>query len=213
MMKNRKSPIILTTLVCLLPVAVGLILWTQLPDQIVSRFTADGTVNGLASKSFMVFGMPVFFAIVHLICLLFVEADPRRTGVSSRLRGIIYWICPSVSLLVCLSCYAVSLGADLNIGALAYGFVGILFIIIGNYLSKCRRNYTVGIKLPWTLDNDENWDQTHRIGARCFILGGIFFLCNMIIRKVWIIWLAFFIAAVIPIACSYVMYRSEEQDK
>ncbi len=213
MMKNRKSYTIFTTVVCLLPVAVGLILWTQLPDQIVSHFTADGTVNGLSSKSFMVFGMPVFLAIVHLACLLFVEADPRSDGISSRLRGIIYWICPSVSLLVCLSCYAVSLGADLNIGAMTCGFLGILFIIIGNYLSKCRRNYTVGIKLPWTLDNDENWDRTHRIGARCFILGGIFFLCNIIIQKVWIIGLAIFIAAAIPIACSYVMYRRENQDK
>ncbi len=213
MMKNRKSLTILTTLVCLLPMAVGLIMWAQLPDQVVIHFSADGTPDGLASKSFLVTGMPVFITVVHLVCLLFIEADPRRAGISSRLRGIIYWICPSVSLLVCLSCYAVSLGANLNTAALACAFVGALFIIIGNYLSKCRRNYTVGIKLPWTLDSDENWDQTHRIGAWCFILGGILFLCDIIIQKAWIIIMAIFIAAVIPTACSYAMYRREKQDR
>ncbi len=212
MRKSRKSLTILTTLICLLPMAVGLSLWTRLPDQIAVHFSVDGTPSGLASKPVLVIGMPVFIMAVHLVCLLFIEADPRRAGISAGLRRIIYWICPSVSLLVCLSCYAVSFGTDLNTGALTCAFVGVLFILIGNSLSKCRRNYTVGIKLPWTLDNDENWDRTHRIGSRCFILGGILILCDTMIQKLWIIGLAIFIVTVIPIACSYGLYRRGKQD-
>jgi uncharacterized membrane protein len=51
--------------------------------------------------------------------------------------------------------------------------MGILFIVIGNYMPKTRQNYTIGIKVPWALDNEENWNRTHRLAGYLWVAGGI----------------------------------------
>lgn len=51
--------------------------------------------------------------------------------------------------------------------------MGILFILIGNYMPKTRQNYTIGIKVPWALDNEENWNRTHRLAGYLWVAGGI----------------------------------------
>jgi uncharacterized membrane protein len=51
--------------------------------------------------------------------------------------------------------------------------MGILFILIGNYMPKTRQNYTIGIKVPWALDNEENWNRTHRLAGYLWVAGGL----------------------------------------
>ena len=51
--------------------------------------------------------------------------------------------------------------------------IGVIFTIIGNYLPKCKQNYTIGIKIPWTLNNEENWNKTHRFAGWLWTVCGI----------------------------------------
>ena len=51
--------------------------------------------------------------------------------------------------------------------------IGMLFIIIGNYMPKARQSYTIGIRIPWTLDNEENWNRTHRLAGWLWMISGI----------------------------------------
>ena len=69
--------------------------------------------------------------------------------------------------------YAAALGSDMDINLIISILVGVLFIILGNYMPKLQQNYTVGIKLPWTLNSTENWNRTHRLGGKLFIAGGV----------------------------------------
>ena len=62
--------------------------------------------------------------------------------------------------------------------------MGLVFIIIGNYLPKCKQNYTVGIKLPWTLNSEENWNKTHRLAGYVFMLCGIMQIVDVYKRQV-----------------------------
>ena len=60
-----------------------------------------------------------------------------------------------------------------RLGCLASEMESAALFVVGNYLPKCRQNYMIGIKLPWTLDNEENWDYTHRMAGKWWIIGGV----------------------------------------
>lgn len=85
---------------------------------------------------------------------------------------LVLWIIPVTSLIVCCSIYANAVGIAVDIGFVANGIVGLLFILIGNYMPKCKQNYTTGIKVPWTLHSQENWNRTHRLAGWVWIIGG-----------------------------------------
>lgn len=67
----------------------------------------------------------------------------------------------------------------MNIGLVVNILVGAVFIIVGNYLPKNKQNYSVGIKLPWTLDDEENWNKTNRLSGYLFIISGFVFIVNV----------------------------------
>nr|WP_275450028.1 SdpI family protein [Clostridium massiliodielmoense] len=79
----------------------------------------------------------------------------------------------------------------------------------GNYLPKCKQNYTVGIKLPWTLNSEENWNKTHRLGGYVWMAGGLI-LCILtwlnIYRQIATIVIVVIIS-VIPIVYSFLLYK------
>ena len=83
--------------------------------------------------------------ILHWLCLIGTANDPRRVNINQKIFGIIIWICPFCSLLCGGSIYVYALqgGFNFHIGISAQLFVGLLVLVLGNYLPKCRRNYTV----------------------------------------------------------------------
>jgi uncharacterized membrane protein len=99
------------------------------------------------------------------------------------------------------------LGAEFKVDKILPLFMGALFIVLGVYLPKCKQNYTVGIKLPWTLNDEENWNKTHRLAGWVWMLGGI----GTIISGAFDLFLLSipFIAAmvVIPTIYSFVLYK------
>ena len=82
-----------------------------------------------------------------------------------------------------------------------------LFVILGNYLPKMKQSYTVGIKLPWTLNSEENWYRTHRFAGVVFMLAGMIVLVAGFIEQIWIVLAIIFAAAMIPSVYSYVLYK------
>ena len=88
--------------------------------------------------------------------------------------------------------------------------LGIVLIVVGNYLPKCRQNYMIGIKLPWTLDNEENWDYTHRMAGKWWIIGGVLRILLGFQKFVDPIGAAvgiILIVTLIPAIASYIYYK------
>ena len=86
--------------------------------------------------------------------------------------------------------------------------IGILFIIIGNYLPKCRQNFTMGVRLPWTLASEENWNRTHRLAGKLWIIGGLLMTLYTMIEMHMIFFIAVvFVMTLIPAIYSYTLYR------
>lgn len=172
-MKEHKGKLILSSLLVLLPLAVGLLLWNRLPAQVPMHWNAAGEVDGWGSRLLAVCGIPLFLLVIHWVCLLFTFLDPKNKGQSRKALGLVFWICPAVSLISGTATLSEALGAPLRINTLMLLFIGILLIAVGNYLPKCKQNYTIGIKVMWALEDEENWAATHRFASRLWVGCGV----------------------------------------
>ena len=201
----NKRTLILTSIVILLPMFVGLILWNRLPEQMPTHFGFNGTADGYSGRPFAIIGLPLFLLAIQLLCAFALRADPKKQNISEKLVQLTLWICPAVSLFAGLSIYLSALGFAINISRLGMVFVGLIFIVIGNYLPKCRHNYTVGIRLPWTLDNEDNWNHTHRFAGYVWIIAGVVTLLSVFLSHAAVVWVAaIFVASLSPLVYSFV---------
>ena len=164
-MKEYRKLIIATTLITLLPILLGLILWNRLPDTVAVHWGADGQADGWAGKAYAVFGLPCLLAAIHLFAVLFTLNDPRRKNINKKPLMLVFWLIPVLSLVTNGIVYLTAMGADIDVFVICFVLIGIV--------PKLQQNYTVGIKMPWTLNSTENWNRTHRLGGRLFIVGGI----------------------------------------
>ncbi len=204
---NYKKTMLLTTLISLIPIVVGVVLWKQLPDTIATHFGSNNQANGWSSKAFTVFGLPLLMLGLQWFCFLATYYDPKRKNIDVNIFKKILWIVPLVNLLVMLATYSIALGYKLNIGGIVNLFVGLLFIVLGNYLHKVKQNYTVGIKIPWTLNSQENWNRTNRLAAWLFMIAGFAFVVNSFFQQSWLMILFMAVIVLVPIFYSFLLYK------
>ena len=202
MKNNVKKNLIITSIITALPILIGLFLWNQLPDTMATHFDSTGTPNGWSSKWFSVFGLPIFLVILNAICTLVTEKDPRRERYPEKMMKIVYWITPVCSWLCALSIYANALGVELtNLGRYLSLLMGVVFLVLGNYMPKVKQNYYLGIKLPWTYADEDNWNKTHRLAGKVWVIGGLLFIANFFLKiKGAELWLSL---ALVVIPCIY----------
>ena len=208
MLKRNKKIIILTAIITLLPILMGLILLNQLPDQIATHFGFNGQPDGWSSKPFAVFGLPAILVAAHLLCTLGTAADPRKQNIPDKMLHLVLWICPVISLITNGSIYLIAIGKPINIELICMVLVCIMFIILGNYLPKCRQNYTMGIKLPWTLADEENWNKTHRMAGWLWMVEGVIFLATAVIGKMtsWFFLSTIAVTVLVPTVYSFLLH-------
>lgn len=173
MLKENKMTLIISSIVAILPTLIGVYYWNRLPDVMATHFGVDNQANGFSSKFVAVFGIPLLCLLTLWIGAVLTANDPRKQNISPKMYSLGLWIAPIVSLIAAATIYHVNLGYAIDISFIGGLTFGMLLIIIGNYLPKVRQNYTIGIKLPWTLANVENWNRTHRFAGYLWVICGI----------------------------------------
>ncbi len=210
--KNNKLLIVITSIMTLIPLFVGLILWNELPDRMATHFGANNVPNGWSSKTFTVFGIPLILLAAHLMCAIATALDPKRIKNSNKIYAIILFICPLVAIFLSVVVYGYALKYDINVGFITMMFLAIEFIVIGNYLPKCRQNYTVGIKIPWTLNDEDNWNYTHRFAGWLWMVAGVAMIIVMLLKlPEWIIIVIFAIMVIVPIIYSGIYHFTHKK--
>lgn len=213
MIKKYKKTLILTSLVLLIPVLVGLLLWDRLPDPMPSHWNIEGEVDAWSSKAFVVFGLPALMIALQWVCIFASMADPKFQNYNPKMFKLAFWICPAIGLLLCCMVYPAALGYSVPIETLMPLFLGALFIVIGNWLPKCQQTYTMGIKLPWTLDNEENWNATHRFGGKVWFFGGLLTMLTAFWGSFWLLMAILAAMVILPTIYSYLYYRKHQGDR
>jgi len=206
-MKKYKKTLLITSIITLMPMIVGLLLWDQLPERMATHFASDGTANGWSHRGFAVFGLPIMLVLLQVLCMGVTLADPKKQNINDRLFGLILWLIPVISIAGNFHIYAFSLGYQANVSTYVMILLGGIFIVVGNYLPKCRQNYTMGIKIPWTLDDEDNWNHTHRMAGYLWILGGFAMIVNAFTNFEWMLFAIIVVMGIVPMIYSYLYYR------
>ncbi len=211
--ESNKRAILFSTLGTLLPIAVGLLLWDQLPDIMTTHWGADGIADGTSSKWVAVFLLPLILAAVNLICFVLTSLDPKQAEQNKKAIQMIFWIMPALSMLASCGIYLAAMGKTLHLTVLLPILVGVLFIFIGNYMPKAKQNSFYGVKLIWTLRNEENWNKTHRFAGKLWVIGGLLLLPTSLLPLKWMVatfLVVLFVMILLPTLYSYRIYRAHK---
>ena len=212
MLKKYRKTLIITTIITLLPMLAGIILWNKLPEQFPIHFNAAGEVDGWSSKTFGVFGPPLILVAFQWLCGLgSLKMDPKAENLEGKVFGLVLWIIPVLSVVLNALVYCTALGMDMNVQIILPLLIGLLLTIIGNWLPKCKQTYTLGIKLPWTLADETNWNRTHRFAGPIWVVCGlVIMLCGLIGGAfLWVMVAAFVVMIAAPTVYSYLLFKGK----
>ncbi len=216
MIKNNKIKFIISAIITLIPILLGFILWDKLPDNMVTHIGADGTPDGTGSKLVAVLILPLILLFLHIFLLVIApRIDKRIDEQNKKVISIAFWIIPAISLFTNGLMYSIAFGKTDSIELLTAVLFGALFIIIGNYLPKAKQSRTFGIKIFFTLSNEENWNQTHRLGGKLWVACGLVILFSAFLpTKIMIptFLTVIILAMVIPIIYSYTIYKKHRKE-
>lgn len=219
MIRMHKGKAVLSSLLILLPLLFGLLLWDRLPGQLASHWGAGGTADGRTGRAFTILFLPLVLLAFHWLCLLVSAAEFKKRGRNGKALGMVFWIIPAISLFSGGVVYSAAFGLELNMTRLLLAFTGLLFLCLGNFLPKVEQNGVLGVRVPWTLGSEENWRRTHRFCGRLWVAGG--FLLLLIVPLpvplptpflFALLLAATLVLSFLPVLYSYLYYRREKRE-
>ena len=191
--------------------------WQSIPDgaQLPLHWNLDGQADRFGSKIQALVFLPAIALLVTLVMWGVPRIDPRRNNIAASSK---FWIATGIGVVALLAYVHVlmvlnAIGRPVDVGGYMIPALSILFIVIGNYLSKTRSNWFGGVRTPWTLSSDYSWSKTHRLASRLFVGSGLLTLA------VWLgvgTKIAIFVlvgtllaTALISVAASYVYWKND----
>ncbi|GAB5465428.1 MAG: hypothetical protein Kapaf2KO_08640 [Candidatus Kapaibacteriales bacterium] len=202
-------------LLLLLPFAVSIYLYPSMPESVPIHFNAAGEPDNWGPRWINAFLLPVITIGLYFLMLAVPYIDPKKKIESaqrqlSAIRLIITLFMLAVYAFVMIQ----TLSPEMNMVSYVLMAVGLLIFAIGNYMNTVKPNYFIGVRTPWTLENEENWRKTHRFSAKVWSIGGLlmaafgFFFAGSSISTVVIIGISIIIC-VIPFVYSYQLYKKQ----
>lgn len=207
-MKQQKWKYVLSSMMIALPV---LIFWILVNTRTEEMKVTGGLTTG---NMMVIVGIQtVLLLAVHLLCLYVTMKDRGNQNQSKKAIGMVFWIVPIISFFATGICMKAVFDLPYDLTFFVFVLLGLLFMLIGNYLPKCRRNFTLGIKVKWALCNDENWNMTHRFGGKVWVLAGLALLILAFIPEqvFFVTFLPVLLVMIFaPILYSYLYYRKQK---
>jgi uncharacterized membrane protein len=154
------------------------VVWNTLPETIAMHFNLRGDIDRYGSKNeltTMIFILIAVNSVVYLLLPQVYRIDPKRYAVENkgRLFRIAFAVAVFTSSVLCLLIYSSTHGNIKFSMRFILAGVGLMLAVVGNYIYNIKPNYFAGIRLPWTLNNDENWKMTHLLGGKLLFGGGL----------------------------------------
>lgn len=209
-MKNkfrlRKSSIISIITSILILIFFNILFYDKMPAELPTHWNFQGQADDYSSKFDAMVLTHGFLVVMNIFACFMLDNDPRNKKQKNFLMTLSKLAMPAIMIVVYTITVMVGLGRDVNVSIIIPLFVGLLFIVIGNYLPKTKRNYTMGIKLPWTLNSDENWRRTHRLGGICFVIIGISLIVSVFLKSEIVFLVPLILGGIIPAFYSYYLY-------
>ncbi len=207
-------------LIMLVPAAYLAVIWKQIPQTVPIHFDMKGNVDSYGTKRdllILIISLTALNVIMYLIVSNIYKIDPRKNAAQNkeRLKRIASGVSVYLSAIWIMLIYEISQN-DVSM-TMKFEFVamGLLFALLGNNMYNIKPNYFAGLRLPWTLENEDNWRKTHHLAGRLWFFGGLifavitFFISNALIGYIGVSMLAILI--IIPVCYSYNLYKKSKQ--
>lgn len=186
-----------------------IVFYNKLPDQVPIHWNSTGEIDGYGSKIFGGFIAPVIMIFTWFGMKYIPNIDPRKKNYEKfeKSYSIIISMLITFFLVVHIVTLFAAIGYDVSVDKIIPSMVGLLFIVIGNYMPKSKSNFFYGIKTPWTISNEVSWKKTHRLGGKLFVASGAIIIVSSFLlegnTKVAVFLIATFITVAVPMVASY----------
>jgi len=167
-------------LIVLTPLAAAIFIYPAMPDVVPTHWNAQGQVDGMSGRAFGTFSLPVMNVGLYVLLLVSPKLDPKKenyAGFAGTYR-LIRWLIHAFMAGTFGVTIAAALSYEVDVGRWIPATVAVMFIVLGATMSRVKFNYFVGIRVPWTLADEEVWNQTHRVAAKWMMAGGVLALAG-----------------------------------
>lgn len=213
--KSNIYNLILTVIAFLIPI----IFYNRLPNLMPSHFGISGQVDSYINKNIGAFLAPVIMLAVWIGMVYPPKVDPKRSHYAkfAKSYGLILSLLITFFFIIQLVIISVSLGFNVPVEKVIPLTIGLMFIVIGNYMPKSKSNFFYGIKTPWTLSSETSWRKTHRLGGILFVLSGVITAVASLIFNGYVIFpiliACVIVATLVPFCASYIFAKNAEDFK
>jgi uncharacterized membrane protein len=215
-MNTKKYGPWLVGLMIIAPLIYGAIIYPQLPSRIPTHFNIEGKADAWGGPSSIFIGPGIMGAVSIFVYILMSNLktfDPKKYDEANDTLYSNFAVL-TVAFLSALSTiiiYSSTHADEVNVGKLILPLIGLSFAGLGWYMPKFKQNYFVGFKLPWTLENETNWNETHKVAGKLWIYGGLFQAVVTFILPMKFSMIAFMLAiavmVIIPSVFSYRLFK------
>lgn len=175
-MKYKK--LLWPTVIGLLPILMGLAVYSKLPEKMPIHWGLDSEPNGYATRLAGILILPLIMVGVNVIVQFSLESASKT---NLKLEKLMLWVLPILSVTFQSLTLSQALGYHLDIALITMVTVGIIFILLGNYIPKTSQNRVAGFRFPMTLSNPDNWQKTNRLGGMMLVISGIIMILGGVI--------------------------------
>lgn len=202
-----------------IPAVYLAVVWNKLPEKVAVHFDLKGNPDRFGNKSellvttILLVGMNV---LVYLILTNIYRIDPKKYAAENKDRTvkIAFAVVLFMSGILCMIIYSASNG-NINFSTgIIFSGTGLLFAVIGNYLPNLKPNYFAGLRLPWTLENEENWRKTHQLAGKLWFAGGLLLAVVCLFAtgsSDCSVFAIMMIIVIIPCVYSYRLYKEQKE--
>lgn len=206
---KRISNLLVSALFIAVAVGVAVWLYPRLPAEVPTHWDLHNHVNGSMPR-FWAAAFPALSVLgLVLLSVLLPAISPRQFGIRrfEGVWGLLMLIVQGYVLIVCLGVLLAGAGYPVSVPTIAMLAVGVLYLLLGNYMGKLQRNFFIGIRTPWTLASDAVWERTHRFGGRLFMLGGLVMVVAALVDpRPWLLLIVLLAVLLIAAAYSYFIH-------
>ncbi|WP_297992234.1 SdpI family protein [Anoxybacillus sp.] len=181
----KKHLFIIILIVC--SYVLSLLAIPYLPNEVAIHWNAAGEPDDFMNKWWGALLFPLFLTGITFLLIYLPKFDPRKENYKKFEN--VYHIFLHVFVIFFVILHVVTLaynvGFSVQVDIVVPIGVGVLFIVLGNYMPKIKPNYFIGIRTPWTLDNEAVWQKTHRVGGKVFVMMGVLVMLTVFVESVW----------------------------
>lgn len=212
---NLKKEIPLLVIV-FIPFVYLFYVWDSLPEKVALHWNINGEIDRYGDKSELILVPVLLPLLIYVLFLIIPAIDPKG---KIKHMGNKYDVLKTILTVFMSALAMIVIYASINETFYNPNYIvlliGLLFVILGNYFKTIRANYFIGIKTPWTLENETVWKETHKLAGKLWFIGGLIIVLGSLLLKKEANFKLFavitVIITVIPVVYSYIKYRSLSQ--